>query len=247
MKLPVALAHEPLVEAIFEVRFVDAPQLADLVPGILFTELDPKPIVHRQPAADIPKAVRASDPKLSHVAITRLELPRFNLMVGDSNIIVSCKLPYPKWASFKAEIMKFMSLISKQGFRAEVERYSLKFVNLVPASELDEQIAKINLDLKIGELKVVNNHLNLQVHHNEGGAVHILTLITGANGKRHDGAAMKGVVVDVDSIVNIEKTPFDVFVENLAPQVEDLRQVNKLKFFECLKSETIEEMGPEYE
>ena len=206
MKLPVALGREPLVEAIFEVRFVDEPNLPDLVPGLLFAGLDTKPAVHRLPAADIPQPVRKTDPKLSHVAITRLELPDFNLLVGERNLILSCKLPYPKWPAFKREIVELMAVLAKQELQATVERYSLKFVNLVPAPTPEDQIAKVNLDLKLGELEVVNNHLNLQVHHHENGMLHILSLITGANARLSDGVEVRGVVVDVDSIIQTNPT-----------------------------------------
>ncbi len=55
------------------------------------------------------------------------------------------------------------------------------------------------------------------------------------------------MVVDIDSIRNIQPTPFNEFAVGLEPELETLRQSNKIHFFGCLKQETIDEMGPVYE
>ena len=61
-KLPVILEREPLVDAVFEVRLGGDPHMSDLLPGVLFGQLDPKPTIQRLPAAEIPQPIRASDP-----------------------------------------------------------------------------------------------------------------------------------------------------------------------------------------
>jgi uncharacterized protein (TIGR04255 family) len=246
MALPVSLEREPLVEAIFEIRFGGTPQLADLLPGLLFGQLDPKPKMHRQPAADIPQPIRASDPNLTFAALIRLEFEHFNYLIGDRNVVIGCKLPYPKWPAFKSQILQLTSLMAEVGVEGDVERYSVKYVNLISAPDFKEQIAKVDMELRLGELDVVESHFNLQVHHRENEIIHILTVITGANGKRSDGSSTYGIVVDVDSIQNVEPISYKNFVDGLEHRLEALRQANKVKFFGCLKQEAIEEMGPVY-
>ena len=51
--LPKSLEKEPLVEAVFEVRLNDAPQLADILPGFLLHDLGPETKVQRLPSAEI--------------------------------------------------------------------------------------------------------------------------------------------------------------------------------------------------
>lgn len=247
MVLPVALEREPLVEAIFEVRFAGSPQLADLLPGLLFAKFEPKPKSHRQPAADIPQPIRASDPKLTFAAVTRLELEQFNIMIGDRNVIVGCKLPYPKWAAFKDQIRHLTRLMAGLGVEGDVERFSIKYVNLISAPNFAEQIAKVDIALRIGALEVLDNHVNLQVHHHEDDILHILTVISGASANLPGGETTQGIVVDVDSIRHITPLTYGEFVDRLELELETLRQANKAKFFDCLKQETIEEMGPIYE
>ena len=139
------------MEALCEVRMEKSTQLADILPGILFHELSPKPTIKRLPAAEIPRPMRVNDPALQFAPTQRLEWEDYIIAVGDRNITIGCKLPYPKWPNFKKTILEIIDLITKVGVAGKVERFSVKYVNLIEAPTLTEQIAKINLALRIGE------------------------------------------------------------------------------------------------
>jgi hypothetical protein len=62
-RLPILLEHEPLIEAVFEVRFASG-DFSEVLPGALFNALDPKPQLRRLPQADIPRPLRDQDPQL---------------------------------------------------------------------------------------------------------------------------------------------------------------------------------------
>jgi uncharacterized protein (TIGR04255 family) len=246
-KLPKNLEHEPLVDALFEVRLNGTAQLADILPGFLFHELEPKPIVSRLPPAEIPQPMRAIDPVLQFAPVLRLEWGQYFIAVGDRNFVISCKLPYPKWPNFKATILDITKRIAKVGIGGKVERYSVKYVNLIQAPTLAEQISKIEMAITLGPVKVSADHVNLQVHRNEGDIVHILSVIIGAEGKLPDGKPFLGAVVDIDSIRNVSMLDFRAFAADLELDLEQLRQANKVMFFGCLTDTTIEELGPIYE
>ena len=214
---------------------------------MLFSYLEPKPKTHRLPAANIPQPLRANDPNLIFATIMQLELEQFTVSIGDRNVAVNCKLPYPKWPAFKQKILELTQVMAKVGVKDNVERFSVKYVNLIPAASYAEQIAKIEMALRIGPLKVEDNHIDLQVHQMEGEALHILRVVTGATAGFVTGETRHGVIVDVDSIRNIEPRPYQEFAEGLEPELKALRKSNKVKFFSCLKRETIEEMGPIYD
>ena len=72
-------------------------------------------------------------------------------------------------------------------------------------------------------------------------------MISGANTQMPNGREIQGIVVDVDSIINIEPYNFTKFANELEPKLERLRQANKAWFFKCLKKDTIRKMGPKYE
>jgi len=246
-KLPKILEREPLVDAVFEVRLAGPPTLADLLPGFLFHELEPKPTVKRLPAAEIPQPMRVNDPNLQFAPVQRLEWGDFIIAVGDRNFVISCKMPYPKWPKFKSAILDITRRIANVGISGNVERYSVKYVNLIEAATLAEQFSKIKLSITLGDIEVKADHVNLRVHRKEADVVHILSLITGASGKRPDGKEVSGAIVDIDSIRSIKAPDFAAFAAELEPGLEELRQANKEKFFRCLTDAAIEEMGPIYD
>jgi len=203
--------------------------------------------MRRLPAAEIPQPMRANDPALHYAPTQRLEWGNYVIAVGDRNVIISCKLPYPKWPNFKSKILEIVGLIAEVGVAGNVERFSVKYVNLIEAPSLAEQIAKIDLTLRIGSLEVNDDHFDMKVHHVEGETIHILTVITGATAGMPDGREAFGVVVDIDSIRNIQPIPFDAFAQGLDGELETLRLSNKIQFFGCLKQATVDEMRPVYE
>lgn len=247
IKLPKVLEYEPLVDAVFEVRMGGNPQLADLLPGALFGQLNPKPNVQRLPAAEIPQPIREQDPNLVFTPIIRLDLGEFMISLGARNIAIACKMPYPKWPRFKSKILDLVDKIAKIGIAGPVERYSVKYVNIIPASTLAAQIAKINMAVRVGDVEAKDDHLSVQVHSKEGDTLHIMSVVTGAQGKMPDSKTVFGAVVDIDSIRTSHFSDFGAFAAKLEPEVESLRQANKTKFFSCLTEATINEMGPKYD
>lgn len=247
LKLPKTLDREPLVDAVFEVRLGGTPQLADLLPGALFGQLTPKPTLKRLPAAEIPQPIRDQDPNLAFSPVIRLEWDAFTISVGDRNLVIACKLPYPKWPAFKEAILSIVEKVAQVGVAGPVERYSVKYVNLIQGSTLAAQIAKINMAVRLGDVEANDDHLSVKVHRNEDDILHIMSVVTGAHGKMPDGKSAFGAVVDIDSIRTAHFSDFGAFAEKLEPAVESLRQANKIKFFSCLNEETINEMGPKYD
>lgn len=247
MNLPKSLENEPLVDAVFEVRFRNTPPLADILPGALFGALRPISGIQRLPAADLPFPLRMQDPTLKFIPILRLEVEQFFVSVGDSNVVISCKLPYPKWPSFKEFIKHVLQEMVKINLPANVERYALKYVNIIQNPLISEQLRKIRTSITLGDVSVKDEQVSLQVHHKEGNILHIMSVMTGAQGKLWDNTDVFGTVVDIDSIVLVDDLSFNEFVGIIDQDVEDLRQANKAKFFSCLTRDAIQEMRPTYE
>jgi len=246
-QLPKSLEKEPLVDAIFEVRLNDAPQLADILPGFLLYDLGSETKILRLPAADIPQPLRKEDVNLRFSPLQRIDDSGYCILIGDQHITVSCKLPYPKWPRFRANILDVMSRISKFKFSGSIERYSVRYVNLIQATTLKEQISKIAIKTKLGDLKVSDELFSLKIHRRQGDLIHILSIVTGAEGKKFDGTEVFGVLVDVDSIKTVNIPNFQTLANSLEEGLEVLKQSNKEKFFGCLTSEAIQEMRPTYE
>lgn len=246
-RLPIRLEREPLVDAVFELRFTGVDYLSDILPGFLFHEFGGQAAISRLPAAEIPKPMRSMDPNLRFAPTQKLDWGDFVISIGDQNVLVNCKLPYPKWGKFKIAILDVINRIKKLGMAGPVDRYSLKYVNLIETASQDVGAAGIRVDIKLGDVQVGNDQFSLQVRRNESDIVHVLSVLTNAQVVLPDGKLLNGIVIDVDSIRQLPPTQFNVFVDSLEIGVESLRQANKEKFFACLTNQAIEEMGPVYE
>jgi uncharacterized protein (TIGR04255 family) len=247
MKLPISLEREPLIDAVFEVRMGGTPHLSDILPGYLFSQLEPRPTIQRLPIADVPQAIRSADPNMAFAPVVRLDWQEFMISFGDRNLAIGCKLPYPKWPRFKEVILKIVEMASLIEPFGNVERYSIKYVNIIQASVLSEQIRKIDMSIKVGEVQAKSDNLSVQVQREEGDTLHILSVVTGAQASLQDGRVIEGIVVDIDSIRSVNFPNLASFRQGLENAVETLRLSNKKKFFSCLTPAAIADMGPSYD
>ena len=246
-RLPKILEREPLVDAVFEIRLSETAPLADILPGFLLRELETKPKISRLPAAELPHPVRSKDPNLQFTPIQRLDLEQYYILIGDRNFVIGCKLPYPKWPSFRTEILKVVRNISHAGIEGKVERYSIKYVNLLEAMGHAEQLDKISINANLGGVEIGNaDHITLRLHQKEDDIIHIMSVSTGAKAKISD-RNVTGLVLDIDSIREISGIDFLAFSGDLEPVLDSLKEANKRRFFDCLKEKTIEDLGPVYE
>lgn len=248
-QLPKKLRDEPLVDAIFEIRFKGLSQIAiaDVLPGSLFKEMQGEVKLVRLPAADMPKPIRDSDPQLHYTPIMRLDWEQFGVAIGDRSLGVSCKLPYMGWERFKAGILEIIDLVKNINVIGPVERYSVKYVNLIQAPNISDQIEQVRMTIDIAGQKIKDENTTLRVEQREDEILHIIQIITGAQVIRQNQESVFGTVLDIDSIKVVNAPDFVGFCDTLPEDLEVLRQSNKRKFFSCLTSEAIDKRGPLYE
>lgn len=248
-QLPKKLRDEPLVDAIFEIRFQGSSPIAvaDVLPGSLFKEMQGNVELVRLPDADVPKPIRDSDPKLHYTPIMRLDWEQFGVAIGDHSLGVSCKLPYMGWEKFKSGILKIIDLVKNTNVIGPVERFSVKYVNLIQAPNISDQINQIQMTIDIAGQKIKDENTSLRVEQHEGEILHIIQIVTGARVIRQNQESIFGTVLDIDSIKVVNAPDFPGFCDTLPKDLEALRQSNKEKFFSCLTSEAIDKRGPLYE
>ena len=77
-------------------------------------------------------------------------------MVGDASVLIACELPYAGWTLFKAKIIEIIGILRDTHLIQAVERYSMKYVDIVDGSDITEQIKRTNIELQIGTHKLVS-------------------------------------------------------------------------------------------
>ncbi len=245
-KIPVRLKKEPLIEAIWEIRFPGGKSpVADLLPGMLFKSFPGKyGTAAKLPVADIPAPVVEHDPNLRYVPKIRLEGADQTVQIGDRVVSLNRRRPYSGWATFSADIRELAQAVQETGLVDRLERFSLKYIDLI---ELEKPVglAHLNLELKMGEYELAAKPVQLRTEIKENDLIHIIQVISPAEvGLQGTKGRLKGVLVDIDSIRPMaDGESWDVLYQRL----DEVHASCKKMFFNILKPETIEALEPEYE
>jgi len=244
-KIPVRLKKEPLLEAIWEVRFSGAKSsVADLLPGMLFKALSDKyKNIVRLPAASIPGPILEQDPGLRYAPKIKLENGNQAVLIGEHVVSLSCRRPYSGWARFAQDIDALAKAVQGTNLINTIERFSLKYIDLI---ELDPSIGLncLNLDLKLGNHEINTKPVQIRTEIKEDNLIHIVQIISPADVQLPGSGKLTGVLVDIDTIMALSGGNTWVTLKN---QLDGVHLACKKMFFSLMKRETIERLEPVYE
>lgn len=248
-KLPTKLAKEPLLDAVFEVRFAQADQLASILPGFFFGRLRGGVTgVESLPASQMPKVIRERDPtqQLANAPLIRVHWGQYAILIGDSSVAIACKLPYPGWAMFRPAIEEVLQATVDSKRTGEVQRYSLKYVDMLKTSAELPASAQVRWSLKLGDLELRDENIVLRVEIPRDGFLHAISIATRADAQLESGVLISGAVLDVDTIQQDAAALSSLFVKAPA-QLDAIHQSNKEVFFGCLSPSGLTALEPVYE
>ncbi|MBI5861868.1 MAG: TIGR04255 family protein [Rhodocyclales bacterium] len=246
-RLPTKLGKEPLIDAIFELRFSSSAPASVVFPGFLFNELSGDKKIDQLPFAQLPKPFRDADPNLKFAPLSRLDWENYFVNIGDFSVSVSCKYPYPGWVSFRSAIMKTMAVLSKTKIVDGIERYSMKYVDLIPATNDKHKISLLNFNVSIAGHKLEKEPFQLRIEVPRGGFTHAVQLVSSAQATLHTGQIMEGLIVDVDTFANQGGVPIQTVLDSFDKKLDLIHAANKEMFFDCLTPEAIQSLEPNYE
>jgi uncharacterized protein (TIGR04255 family) len=246
--LPKKLKKEPIVDAVFEIRFSSSTMASTVMPGFFFAKLEPKEWkVEPLPVSQIPSHVRNPDPTLRYQPLMRIHWDNFLILIGDTTLGIACKMPYPGWIDFRERIIRVIGLLLDSKIVQAIERYSLKGVDIIECEKLADQIKMINMDIRVGghALKEENFTVRLQIPYND--FLTIVQIAAPAEATMPDKKKKIGILVDIDTICDYQSNDLTKFKEELLHRLDAIHLETKRMFFDCLKPETIEYLEPVYE
>lgn len=243
-RLPKKLGKEPLIEAIFEVRFQGASFSSNLLLGSLVAQLGNKVPIKKLPALDIPQQFRDQNPAFRYSPLFQLTWNEYSILIGDWMCAITNGFPYTGWENFKKTILEIAAHLKSFGFIEKIERYSLKYVDLVEAASTKEQLSLIKLELKLGDHQVEEDAINLRVELPKDSFLHVVEMVSNTIVKENEKPARNGVLINIDSIAN---EPFTDFWESLPNNLEKIHTANKELFFDFLKEKTLVSLEPIYD
>ncbi|KLT73586.1 hypothetical protein PL75_01140 [Neisseria arctica] len=250
MTLSTRLKAEPLIDAIFECRLTTKTNilLSGVFPGILFSSLkDEEKLLERLPSYDIPEFIKQNEINVKYLPLIKIKLSDYNILIGDNSVSISCIPPYKGWENFKSKIESILSILIDNSLIDTIERISLKYVNLIETENLTNHVDLVNISLSIGDEKLTNQPYQIRMDSKKNGVINILQIISNAIHKDKNNVK-KGLVIDIDSIKIIENQSIDSLKSNLKNDLDEIHNINKSIFLNCLKNETIKGyLGAEYE
>jgi len=245
--LPTKLNNEPLVDAVFEIRFLSSVHASSIIPGVLYSKLAGDKSLESLPTEQIPKNIRDTDPNLRYAPVSRLNWDKFYISVSDRSVMVSCIHPYAGWSAFKRAIVEVLTLINDIEVIDSVERYSMKYVDIIESDNLATQVNMVNMNVSLADHLLTKEAVQVRMEIPEGNFIKIIQVATGAAVKLPHSDEKLGVVIDVDIIAPLEKVSFSKLLSDIESRLDVIHKMNKSNFFGCLKPETIEMLEPSYD
>jgi uncharacterized protein (TIGR04255 family) len=247
-KLPTKLHKEPLMDAVFEIRFSTLIPGSSILPGIYFDKLDGEKRIEQLSVASIPKQIRDTDPNLQFAPLMRVYWNDFIILIGDRSVAVACGLPYPGWVKFKETILRVVEILGAVGTIQEIQRYSLKYVDIISGKNIEERIASVNLHVRLGDHCLEKDNFQFRIEILSGQYINAIQIISSAVGMTaNKKTSTEGLVIDVDTICNIDSQKLVEFSPDLSEKLDQIHRENKVMFFNCLAPTTLTALEPTYE
>lgn len=245
--LPKRLRKEPLLDALFECRLDVRFPISNIIPGFFFSDIEGDKHLERLPHAEIPEAIRNSDPNLQYLPLIRIRSDNYSFLIGDRSAAVACNLPYRGWNDFKSAIIHMIKVLKKTGLINGIVRYSIKYVDLIQSNDPADQVGLANFSLKIGSRSLTNEPYQVRMDIPADGFINVVQIISGVKVNLPDKSSLEGVVIDIDTIKNTDGISLEEMEQNLDDALEHIHKISKAAFFDCLTKETIMRLEPEYE
>lgn len=244
--VPRELQRDPIVEAVFEIRFAAAAESAsDLIPGMLFAYRQGHfKAPARLPFAQLPREIQDADPALRYHPRIALQADGYALMIGDRNLIVSCPRPYLGWSRLKPVVLDVFSALHDTQLVTTVERVSAKYVNLLAApANTKEQFDLIKFTAQLGPLDLTRS--TVTTVHTEVVQEAFVTIIEvkSSSTAQTSNEKLAGILLSVDTICN-DVTDFWRAKEAI---IDEVHNRGKRMFFDALTEQTLASLGPIWE
>lgn len=245
--IPKRLRQEPLVEAIWEIRFSSNIEMAgELLPGLLFKRFRGSyPKIERLPAANLPPPLLKRDEKLRYSPTIRLAGERYSIQIGEHVVSLSCPQPYTGWEAFKQEILKIVRELRETDLLSFPERFSLRYINIITfeGTDLSTTLSTTNIAVRLGNYNIINNPIFIRTEIADNDLIHIIQIASPAQVKTINKESVNGILIDIDTIYN-KLTGY--FWSDFEKSLNYSHDKNKYMFFSLLTAETVTKLGPEY-
>lgn len=243
--LPTRLGKEPLLDVLFEIRFKSKLPVSSILPGIIFSKF-PQSKMEQLPQSHLPQIVRQQTPELRYAPLVRVLGDEYAYLVGDNSFSISSLIPYRGWQHFKNKILESVDLLASTSLIDVVERFSLKYIDLIeistrPRSEI------LNASLQIGGKHFSDSNYQVQTELHRRDMIALIQIISSAKVQAPGTPDREGIIVDIDTIFQADEKNLDTLLPDFASKIDTIHSFNKEVFFSVLSPKALELLEPIYE
>jgi uncharacterized protein (TIGR04255 family) len=238
-RLPVRIEPCPIVEAVFEARFV-SPESWATMPGLLYAQVREKYTEQKSlPLAQVPEEVRRQDPTLQHLPLLQFLSRDFLIQLGPRVVSLATKPnAYPGWPAIREELDWVVRRIRAAGFVGETERLGVRYVDFFEGDVL----TGLRLHLAVNDQPLRGAQTDVTTVLRWGSLAIRLRVTNGAIVGTADGPK-PGSVLDVDAWFG----PLEVdLFENGLVRFGEAHDIIKGLFFGLLKPDLLASLHPIY-
>lgn len=237
--LPIRITPCPIVEAVFEARFVSTGPWATL-PGLLYGQIRER---YREevtlPLMQVPEQIRAQDPALTHLPLLQFKGESFLVQLGPRvfSLVTKPRL-YPGWTAIYDELAWLLPRVAKAGFVRESERIGVRYIDFFRG----DIFPHLRIGVHIDGAPLQENQTDVTTVMRLGRVGARLQITNGAIVASTSGPEV-GSVLDLDTWVG--SADADLFGQGL-DRFTELHETVKRVFFGLLKPEFLNQLQPVY-
>ena len=164
-RIPKRLAKEPLLEALWELRFIGDPATGIALPGALLEMLRATGRIARLeilPLAAVPVEFRNAQEQLRYGHTHALRGDGYTILTGDNVVALSILKPYPGWSTFKKRILELANSVRALGIIQNPRTFSIRYVDFF-AGLPSETLGLLSTNIQVGDMKPVSGEVRLQM------------------------------------------------------------------------------------
>lgn len=234
-RIPLKLNNPKLVSVSFELRFEADEIYSDLVALNLANTLVQQGhgTLFQLPIMQLPPVARNSDPNFRYAPLFGVNMNGTIVQVGPRVLVVTVE-NYPGWKEFHPVITNVLNYTN--GIRKKTERVGFRTINFFE-----------NQDIENNLITTIQNGLDLQktacnfsLVYKNGDFCARYSFSNDAKMKKNGQPEKKGSFIDIDAFFEGNPSDNDECVNKL-------HDLGKKVFFESLKQEFVDAMGPIYD
>jgi uncharacterized protein (TIGR04255 family) len=237
--LPIRIEPCPILEAIFEVRFVSS-ESWETLPGLLYAQVREKYKNQKNlPLAQVPEDFRRQDPALQHLPLLQFLSNDFLIQLGPRVVsLVTKPNAYPGWTAVQAELRWVVERIQAAGFVVETERLGVRYVDFFDG----DVFSGLRVHLAVNDQPLEGAQTDVTTVLRRGPLAIRLRVTNGAIVATAQGPK-PGSVLDVDAWFGPPEV--DLFANGLA-RFGEAHDTIKGLFFGLIKPELLARLNPIY-